>query len=212
MPSTLEYIVNKFSLDLSHRNPIFIEQIGREKLAMLFNELGFTSGAEIGVEQGRYSEVLCRANPDARIFLIDAWTAYSGYRDHVNQDKLDGFYEATRKRVAQYPNVEIIKGFSMEVVKVIPDQSLDFVYIDSNHEFQHVTNDIAEWGKKVRKGGIIAGHDYANWKGKNPQIQVKQVVDGWTAAYSISPWFIVNDRETIDGKEHKIARSWFWVK
>lgn len=210
--NTLEYIVNKFSLNLNGRSPIFIEQIGRQKLAALFCELGFKSGAEIGVERGEYSEVLCKANPQAKIFLVDAWTAYKGYRDHVNQEKLDGFYEKTKNRMKPYPNAEVIKGFSMDVVKTVADNSLDWIYIDAAHDFQSCTNDIAEWGKKVRSNGIVAGHDYANWKGKNPQIQVKQVIDGWTTAYDIRPWFVVNDRETIDGKEHKIARSWFWCK
>ena len=66
----------------------------REKLADFFVEKGLKVGAEIGVEQGEYTEVLCKAGLE--VHAIDAWKAYKGYRDHVNQRKLDGFLEKTK--------------------------------------------------------------------------------------------------------------------
>jgi hypothetical protein len=38
---------------------------------------------------------------------------------------------------------------------------LDFVYIDANHEYEHVLEDVRAWAPKVRAGGIVSGHDYA---------------------------------------------------
>jgi predicted O-methyltransferase YrrM len=43
------------------------------------------------------------------------------------------------------------------------DNSLDFVYIDAGHRFDDVVQDIIKWTKKVRKGGIISGHDYMEY-------------------------------------------------
>ncbi|NIT59155.1 MAG: hypothetical protein GWN00_23910, partial [Aliifodinibius sp.] len=42
----------------------------------------------------------------------------------------------------------------------IPDGMLDFVYIDADHRFDHVMQDIILWFKKIRRGGILSGHDY----------------------------------------------------
>lgn len=52
--------------------PIEIPGVDRNDLATLFCELGFKEGAEIGVEQGAYSEVLLTHNPGSRL--------YGGYR------------------------------------------------------------------------------------------------------------------------------------
>ena len=90
---------------------------------------------------------------------MDAWQVYRGYRDHVTQEKLDNFYKATLYRLAPY-DIEVIREFSLNAIAQISDNSLDFVYIDGNHELPYVINDIIEWSKKVRKGGIVSGHDY----------------------------------------------------
>lgn len=172
----------------------------REKLAEHFAELEFMTGVEIGVEQGIYSEVLCKANPNLKLYCIDAWRAYRGYRDHTNQDKLNRYYEETKERLTPY-NCEIIRDWSMEAVKRFKDESLDFVYIDGNHDFKNVTDDIAEWSKKVRSGGIVAGHDYVPYR-SSITCHVVPVVDIWTMVHKIAPVFITKDQ----------FPSWYWIK
>ena len=163
--------------------------------------MNLKTGVEIGVEQGLFSESLCKNNPGVKHFSIDAWKAYSGYRDHVSQAKLDGFYEATKARLAPY-QCEIIRGFSLEVINQFRDGSLDYVYIDGNHNFQNLTNDISEWSKKVRVGGVISGHDYKREK-KQVFNHTVQVVHGYTDAYHITPWFITSENS---------SRSFLWIK
>ena len=201
--NTLSYILDRFDL-AAHigRMPWEVPDFGRDDLAQLFAELGFISGVEIGVERGLYTEVLCRANPQATIYAIDAWHAYSRYREHVSQDKLDGFYEMAKVRLAPYPLCRLMRRFSMDAAEDFEDCSLDFVYLDGNHDFRHVVDDLSEWSKKVRPGGIVAGHDYRSDKANIP-FHVKQAVGGFTNAYHIEPWFVLRgDR----------AASWMWVK
>lgn len=199
---TLEYILNKFGMaqdipDEELEMPIEILNFTRNDLAKLFAELEFELGAEIGVEQGEYSETLLRENPKLRLYGIDAWEAYEGYRDHTRQEKLDRFAEATRVRMQGY-EFKPIRKFSMDAVKEFVDNSLDFVYIDANHDFAHVTEDIFHWSKKVRPGGIVSGHDY--YKENVPShVHVPYVLEGYTKAYNILPWFIFED-------------SWMFVK
>lgn len=59
------------------------------------------------------------------------------------------------------PNVRLIKGISWEVASQFEDESLDFVFIDADHAFESVTKDLDAWWPKVKKGGIMAGHDYS---------------------------------------------------
>ena len=208
---TLSYIRDKYNLDLNMRSPIEIPNVGRDDLALLFAELGFKSGAEIGVEQGMYTEVLCKANPQAKIYAVDAWQAYSGYRDHVSQDKLDGFYEAAKERMTSY-NCELVRKFSMDALDDFQDKSLDFIYIDSNHELQHVVNDLIEWAHKVHWGGIVSGHDYRQSKRFDTRNHVVFAVNAYVASYRVRPWFILGRRDRREGEVRDDARSWFWVK
>lgn len=211
---TLKYILDKFELkyDDNTRMPLEIPNFGRNNLANLFTELGFTRGVEIGVEKGEYSEVLLEANPGLFLDSIDAWKAYRGYRDHTRQAKLDAFYEETKQRLERFnKRVEIIKGFSMFKVEHYQDNSLDFVYIDGNHNFVNVAQDIHYWGRKVKPGGIISGHDYVKHP-KGVDIHVVQVVNAYTSAYRIKPWFVLGTNAEKKGEIRDKNRSWMWVK
>jgi hypothetical protein len=186
----------------------------------MFQELGFKVGAEIGTAEGMFAKWICTRVPGVKLYCIDPWTSYPEYVEHHNPDdtELETCFEKAQKRLARY-DVTFIRKYSMDALKDFEDNSLDFVYIDANHSFEYVINDIAEWSKKVRVGGIISGHDY--WrsiekadryyhfdppltiKEKIRLIQVKDAVDGWTKANEIRPYFITRG----DG-----CPSWFWIK
>lgn len=199
--------------EIKEPNIIEIPNTNRETFAKLLAELNLNVGVEIGVECGIYSETLCKANPNIDLYSVDAWTAYKGYRDHVSQDKLDGFLEITKKRLAPY-RATVIKGFSMDVVKQFKDESLDFVYIDGNHEYRATVDDIAEWQKKVRVGGIVSGHDYILRKDNGYLMHVPMAVNGYCESYNIAPLFILGKKTDPKPPEgiRDTARSWFYVK
>lgn len=198
--TTLEKIIAKYDVNVEQRMPIEL-QISRDDLPALFKELGFNVGAEIGVERGLYAEKLCAVG--LKLYAIDAWTAYKGYREHVSQNKLDGFFAETRSRVFAQ-DCQLIRCFSMDALKMFEDESLDFVYIDAAHDFLNATRDIAGWSQKVKRGGIVSGHDFNRNKKKDYICQVKDVVQGWTYAHGITPYFITR------GDKH--SPSWFWIK
>lgn len=212
MSSTLDYLAAKYKVDLNQSSPIYID-ISRLDLAVLFKELSFQKGAEVGVLDGYYSEVLCQANPDLKLYSIDAWQWYPTPNNFRKQKDHDQAYEAAKRRLSEYPNSVIIKKWSTEAVLDFEDESLDFVFIDADHEFQAVTNDIAEWSKKVRKGGIISGHDFGRSKYKNFG-HVKDVVLAWTFAHGIQPWFVLESAKFKDERDSLTRRDnvWLWVK
>lgn len=208
---TLDYIISKYGFDRDPRLPLEIPGMDRDGLAALFGELGFKTGAELGVEQGRFSEVLLKSNPGLTLYCVDAWARYKGYRDHVDQQKLDGFLRATEERLRPFDAV-ICRGYSMDVVKQFKRQSLDFVYIDANHTLPYVIQDIWQWSERVRPGGIVSGHDFNEHPQGRYQCHVVDAVKAWTSCYHIAPWFVVGDDHTVrDGKRLRRNRSWFWV-
>jgi predicted O-methyltransferase YrrM len=63
-------------------------------------------------------------------------------------------------------NYNVIKATSKVAAKMFLNESLDVVFIDLDHSYKAVKEDIKLWLPKVKKGGFIAGDDYhENWKG-----------------------------------------------
>lgn len=204
MNQTLQYIVNKFNLNISGPQPIQITTVGRFGLAQVFGQLGFKEGAEVGVDRGYYSEILCQENPLLHLTCIDAWnikTYQPLSKEESDQERVEGHYKDAIKRLSAY-NCDIKRQRSLEAVNGFRNNSLDFVYIDANHNFASIACDLFYWEKKVKRGGIIAGHDYQHYA-LSKDNHVKHVVDAYISAFEISPYF-----ELGQDKHH----SWFWVK
>jgi hypothetical protein len=217
--NTQEYILKKYNINPKGQSCIEIPNTGRNNLAELFSELNFREGAEIGVSSGHYSEILCKANPKLLLYSIDPWEI-SAYGPGVipsevgiveNQESFEAEYQEAKKRLAHY-NCRIIRETSVMAAKDFTDNSLDFVYIDANHDFVNATIDIDTWKKKVRPGGILAGHDYvlAPYEKRS---HVKYVVDAYFQCYKMIPYFILGaktPKEKLEIRDR--VRSWFWIK
>src|SRR5512147_8779 len=132
MNSTLEYLAKKYGLDLSGKPPIAIERTNRKDMAQTLAELGFTTGAEVGVAQGHHSLILCENIPGLHLYAVDVWQPYDGYFEY--EDRITRYYKEARQRLAGY-NVTFVEKFSMDAVGEFADGSLDFVYIDGAHDF-----------------------------------------------------------------------------
>ena len=132
----------------------------RLELAKYFAELSFKKGAEIGVCTGRYSRILCDTIPGLELLGVDPYVPYKGYTDFRRQSTHDKNLALTREALAPHPNYVLCMAFGHDVAKFITDGSLDFVFIDGNHKYEAVKEDISDWAPKVRKGGIVSGHDY----------------------------------------------------
>lgn len=183
----------------------------RTDLALMFGELGFKRGAEIGVRTGKFSEILCtHVKGLKKLYSIDPWGLVA--EDPISRDYLrkygapvfDKIYRQATRRLRKYPICEMIKKTSLEAVLDFEYDCLDFVYIDGAHTFDYVMVDIIEWAKRVRKGGIISGDDYQPLRKGN----VIAAVDTYIQAHGIETLNILQPKEEGSG----IAPQWWFVK
>lgn len=196
-PSLERLIWNKLGVRRGDVQPLTgapWKKVNRNILGEIFAEAGFKYGAEIGVERGYFSEVLCKAIPDLKLICVDPWAHFA----HNSDARMEALYQQTRERLKDF-NIEFKRMKSIDAAKDIPDGSLDFVYIDALHEFDNVMIDIICWASKVKIGGIVSGHDYT--------IQytygVINAVNAYVKAHNIANWYITTaDREP----------SWFWIR
>ena len=170
--------------------PVRIRGLDRKRLVRLFTEHGLLYGAEIGVDRGRFSQHMLNCHPEMRLLLVDPW-----------RWKLRGEsrYKSTVRRMEQYGERAVIdRRDSFDAVRDVPDESLDFVYIDGDHTFDYVMTDLIWWAKKVRMGGVVAGHDYYRFRRGG----VVPAVDAYTREHNITHWFLTDEKEA----------TWFWLK
>lgn len=151
----------------------------RIELAQYFAQLGFTKGVEVGVCDGIYSEKLMQNIPGLKLYGVDPYTEYHGYPKERIERKMTEAIE----RLSKYPNYVLVRARSTEAAKTIEDGSLDFVFIDGAHDYESVKEDINAWYPKVRKGGILSGHDY--YQGKSGGMGVIQAVDEFIAEHKL---------------------------
>lgn len=173
---------------------MIVRNFKRNDLAKLFGELGFTKGAEIGVKMGRFSEVLCKEIKGLNHICVDPWAEYVSYDGHLRKkQRCEFFYQDCLNRLKDF-NVRYIRKPSVDAAEDVENESLDFVYIDANHEYKNVIDDINVWGKKVRVGGVISGHDYDEkrfcevFRAVNDYVR-KEKVDLFVTEENIPSWF-----------------------
>jgi len=178
--------------------PIRVREFRRTThLFKLFHELGLKKGVEIGTKAGRNAEHICLSMPGVDLTVVDPWMGYGDDRRYQDPDKHENFYQEACRRLAAY-NVKIVRAKSIDAVRDIELESLDFVYIDGNHCFDYVMEDLIAWSRRVRKGGIVSGHDYYRFKGGG----VVDAVNSYTACHKIGELFLCDEK----------TPSFFWIK
>lgn len=164
----------------------------RDELPAVLNRRGLLGvGVEIGVKQGKFSELLLERWRGARLVSVDPWlsVAWEEYvdRSNVSQDEFDENMEITRRRLHRFgARSEILRKTSVEGAATFEDASLDFVYIDARHDYASVLEDLEAWFGKVRPGGIIAGHDYVDGDLPQGDFGVKSAVDEFFGARGLA--------------------------
>lgn len=129
-------------------------------------------GVEIGVASGINASSIVTELNVSKLFLIDSWRVYHEeycLREHDKMriwDSADlyfkfdmGSFERVYEKFMNESRVEILRETSREGALRFKTNQLDFVYIDANHGFNHVLNDLTLWYDLIKPNGIIAGHD-----------------------------------------------------
>jgi methyltransferase family protein/glycosyl transferase-like sugar-binding protein len=163
----------------------------RNELPVLLNARGLVGrAAEIGVRDGRFSDHLLEAWKGDVLISIDPWLSADPDtyvdRANVSQEEFEHLYLETQARLARHGSrSEIWRKTSLEAAALIPDGSLDFAYIDARHDYASVLEDLEAWLPKVKPGGILAGHDYADIDFGRTEFGVKSAVDEFFEARSV---------------------------
>lgn len=125
---------------------------------------------EIGSHRGESAAQLLSCWNGKKLWCVDPWANLPGYEA---QSKLliEGWggegdrerdYSLAVERLKRWvpERCELLRETSLEALRRFADGSLDFVFVDGDHRRVHVLHDLEGWWPKLRKGGILAGHDW----------------------------------------------------
>lgn len=128
------------------------------ELDRLIKAHGFTRGAELGVRRGELTASLLERHPGLTMIAVDLWSPHSSFTEQYDHDaNLARFQENTRPF---RDRLVVYRRLLHEAAQLVPDGSLDFVFIDATHTYAALSADIRAWAPKVKPHGLIAGHDY----------------------------------------------------
>lgn len=139
-------------------------------------------GVEVGVNQGYLSTFLLEERLDLTLWMVDIWKHSPGLIAYGMAMEKTGFADHRRM---------FMRMKSGEAAKLIPDGVFDFVFIDADHSYEAVKEDIQVWRPKLKPGGLLCGHD----------IHMKQTwkaVDELVPAYERgedATWFEVKEKK-----------------
>ena len=111
--------------------------------------------AEIGVNAGKFSSKILDIVKPKKLYLIDLWAT-----DVYTTEKMHEIERKFSKEIASGV-VEIIRGKSYEVLEKFENEMFDWLYIDTDHQYETTRKELEKCRTKVKQSGIIAGHDYA---------------------------------------------------
>jgi hypothetical protein len=206
--------------------------INRSELTKFFeskNKIG--KGVEVGSYKGQYAKEILQ-NWKGKLFLVDVWFTQDEqeYNDISNQKNYKEIFSTCMDNIKSNENrCHMLRASSKNASELFEDESLDFVYIDANHKYDYVKEDIKLWYPKVRKGGIVSGHDYLkiDWykdpnfdtNGKDKLIWMDTMEDlksynTFAGAFGVNPAvdeFCVKHNYTLNITEEWFG-SWYIVK
>jgi predicted O-methyltransferase YrrM len=201
-------------------------EVDRAVLPFILRDRNLISiGVEVGVCRGFFSEHILKHWP-GHLYLVDLWEEHEAYKD-AKYDHAFNYKDCIERLKPFEERITILRTASTRAALNFADDSLDFVYLDANHSYEAVRDDLSAWYPKVRRGGILAGDDYGilpeqsidfgNGDGAY-MFGVKRAVDEFAIEHKrnisidwLAGWAF---EASINGCEKQLykARNWYLVK
>lgn len=150
---------------------------GYKLFPKIINRFNLTVGVEVGVAFGGHSEAILSTTKVTKLYGIDRYEHAESYNDPMNltQEEFDALYLLAKDRLSKFGNrFELVRSASKEASRQI-DREVDFVYLDGDHSYRGILEDLIVWTHKVKIGGVIGGHDYNSESFPG----VTSAVNGW---------------------------------
>jgi hypothetical protein len=192
--------------------------LNRYNIPNIISKFSYTNYTEIGIQNGNFTKFILNSCNISPVIGVDPFLPCFGKQcgwshsqnDIVADQKMQLKTKLNcLKNLSQFGNrFKFFNMTSIEYGLTLQDQSLDIIFIDGDHSEEGVYQDLTIFYKKIKKGGMIVGHDYGGNFGKSEAVvQVKPAVDKFCLNNSIN-YFVTN----IDYRYREEVQSFFIYK
>ena len=171
-------------------------------------------GVEVGSFKGEFAKKIVEVW-GGTLYMVDVWRKLGAeYSDASNQNSTETYHAAIENTAGYEDRCIMIRASSEISSKMFADESLDFVYIDANHAYEFVVEDINLWYPKVRVGGYICGHDYIaidwsadpNFADERKQNKFIRSNDEYLGLFGVNP--AVDEFCKANGYTPRLSEEW----
>jgi cephalosporin hydroxylase len=116
---------------------------------------------EIGTHNGEFADVILSNSTNSVLYCIDPYISYNDYKDSINTYTGDHIFESAYEMLTQKygtERVKFVRKMSSDAANDVPDK-IDFLYIDGNHSYKYVLQDLELYAPKVKQNCYIVGDD-----------------------------------------------------
>jgi hypothetical protein len=172
---------------------------------------------EIGVKQGHFSDIILSTWKGLTLYLVDPWCEQAKQVYDESCHDYDTDFDICLQKMKPYGSrCKFIKDFSYNAYHQFEDNSLDFVYVDGNHSYDAVSQDLCLWYPKLRRNGIMAGDDYTIEPIEQVfdcSFGVKKAVDEFAIRHHKNVSIDLYGDWMYNKDGHKVySRNWYFVK
>jgi len=144
-------LVSRIELKQKHINNLKVV-LNREELLKYLPQNGYV--AELGVDEGDFSKLILSINHPKELVLIDTWSSR-----RYNEKKMDIVKKKFKDEISS-GKIKIIREKSEVALEQFKDNYFYWIYIDTAHTYEQTSKELEISRFKIKRGGIIAGHDY----------------------------------------------------
>ena len=126
---------------------------------------------ELGVHTGHFSEFLLRETKGTTLHCVDPYFKFptAEYKDAMNdksQADFDSMFQGVQSRLKVMfgERAQMVRHVSIDAAKQFQNESIDFLYLDGNHAYKNVMEDLECWLPKMKKGSILVGDDVCDFE------------------------------------------------
>jgi Methyltransferase domain len=123
--------------------------------------------AEIGVWKGGFSKRIIKHVVPSKLHLIDPWKYQTSFGKRwygglvaQSQEDMDNIYQQVVGELSKQSCIKIHREFSNKLFSIFSDEYFDWVYVDGNHYYDYVLEDLKNFALKIKKNGFLTGDDY----------------------------------------------------
>lgn len=162
--------------------------INRYHISHITKYYNYQNYTEIGIQRGNFLNFILKNTNLNYVYGVDSFQPCNGNQcgwSHSHNIIIDGIKAQNKNKEICLNKLSSFKDRfhfinlnSIAYGTSIKDESLDMVFIDGDHSENGVLLDLEIYYKKIKKGGLIVGHDYGgNFGSSEPVVQVKPAVD-----------------------------------